>query len=110
MAHHRGDTVSGYRQGQKPADACGVRWCDEIHDHECPHRGYVLDFHAPDADTLRPVLVQLVKQGESARTIVPVLIVNGQQVGLVWKQARELSTALNAVVADARRLDPGIPT
>ena len=78
-------------------DECRIRWCGEKAGHDGPHRRRLYDTTALRLTPARarPVIVQLWISGESARTIVPVLVVDAMEVGLTWQQANVMSSALH---------------
>lgn len=79
-------------------DICSVRWCDETNQHAGPHRHRLLDTTALrlTPTRARPTIVQLWITGESARTIVPTLVIDSLEVGLTWTQASVLSSQLHS--------------
>ena len=67
-----------------------MRWCEEVADHDSPHRQRLFDVFGLDVNTARPVIVQLWLQGESARTTALVLVTDARETGLTWSQAKQL--------------------
>lgn len=78
-------------------DTCGVRWCREKHGHDRPHRSIEYDVNGIDVATGRPVVLQAVRQGESARVSACVLVCEVVEVGLTWPQVLHLSRTLAAM-------------
>lgn len=80
-------------------DICQVRWCDERADHAGPHRGIEFDVNGYDLGAGRPVVLQAVRQGESARVSACVLVCQAIEVGLTWPQTRALAATLDKMAA-----------
>lgn len=82
-------------------DYCRVRWCHEHAEHPGPHRRRLIDTFALTLAPARAqrVIVQVWLTGESARTHVPELVIDGREIGLTWQQADDISRQLH----DARR-------
>jgi hypothetical protein len=77
---------------------CSVRWCDERHDHDGPHRRYLLSGHGLDVDTGHAALIGVSLQGESARTSGLVITTDARQLGLPWALAGQLGEAVASAV------------
>jgi hypothetical protein len=78
-------------------DYCRVAWCDQPRGHGSPHKRRLM---AVDGATLaggrlRTVTVSVWLTGESARTPVPLVVVDGSEVALTWTAAAVLSSALH---------------